>query len=215
MQLPFTEQQFFEVIRNYNQTVWPAQIVLTAVGGFMAAFALWRPVWSTRALWLALASLWCWTGLIYHFAFFTTVNPAAYVFGALFLLGAAAFLWFAFARGDVVFRIASDYPSYIGLVLVGYSLIIYPMWSSMSGHSYPELPTFGLPCPTTIFTIGLLAFVRGCGIWPLFVAPILWSSIGLQAAFLFGVQPDLGLGVAGMAAIAFVIRSLRHSERTT
>lgn len=32
--------------------------------------------------------------------------------------------------------------------------------ATRAGHPYPELPTFGLPCPTTIFSIGALA--SGC-----------------------------------------------------
>ena len=56
--------------------------------------------------------------------------------------------------------------------------------------------------------IGLAAFT-----WPLFVAPVLWSMIGLQAAFLFGVIPDLGLGVAGLAGIALALRSRGRTPR--
>jgi hypothetical protein len=52
-----------------------------------------------------------------------------------------------------------------------------------------------------------LAMVRGGRAWPLFIAPVLWSLIGLQAAFLFGVYPDLGLGVAGLAGVALALRS--------
>ncbi|MCC2635238.1 MAG: hypothetical protein K0S48_3124 [Ramlibacter sp.] len=91
--------------------------------------------------------------------------------------------------------------------------MVYPVWSTVGGHAYPDLPTFGLPCPTTIFTIGMLAMVRGGRTWPLFVAPVLWSMIGLQAAFLFGVVPDLGLGVAGLAGIALALRSRGRASR--
>jgi len=29
--LPFTESQFFDVFRQYNEAVWPAPVVLTAL----------------------------------------------------------------------------------------------------------------------------------------------------------------------------------------
>ena len=36
-------------------------------------------------------------------------------------------------------------------------------------------------------------------------APILWSFVGSQAAFLFNVKPDLGLLVAGVVAMGLFI----------
>lgn len=211
MQLPFSEQQFFAVISDYNRTVWPAQVALALMALGSLALVHWRAPWSSRAILLALAFLWSWMGVVYQLAFFTAINPAAYAFGALFLLGAAAFIWFAWARADVVFVMTRDLQSAIGIGLILYALVAYPLWSSATGHRYPELPTFGLPCPTTIFTVGMLAFVRGQRIWPLFVAPILWSLVGLQAAFLFGVLPDLALAVSCLAAIVLACRSLRHT----
>jgi hypothetical protein len=47
----------------------------------------------------------------------------------------------------------------------------------------------------------------------LHVAPVVWSLIGLQAALLFGVHPDYGLGVAAFAAVALRVRSARRSQR--
>jgi hypothetical protein len=84
-------------------------------------------------------------------------------------------------------------------------LVVYPIWASLAGHPYPELPTFGLPCPTTIFTIGVLSLASSARLRPILVAPILWSLVGSQAAFLLDVKPDLGLLVAGIAAVAMFV----------
>ncbi len=102
-----------------------------------------------------------------------------------------------------------------GAVLVVFALAVYPVWSADAGHPYPETATFGLPCPTTIFTIGVLCFAvpptpRG----PLIV-PLLWCLVGAQAAFLLGVQPDLGLiaaGLAGMGLLVTAAQGRRPSE---
>ncbi|WP_332827533.1 DUF6064 family protein [Ramlibacter sp.] len=207
MQLPFSIEQFFEIIRNYNVAVWPAQLPLTLLAVGAVALAWWGRAWSARAIWGTLAFLWAWTGVVYQLAFFTSINPAAYAFGALFLLGSAAFLGQAMRSNALPFTPSRDAATGVGLALIAYALVVYPVWSTVGGHAYPDLPTFGLPCPTTIFTIGMLAMVRGGRTWPLFVAPVVWSMIGLQAAFLFGVVPDLGLGVAGLAGIALALRS--------
>lgn len=215
MQLPFSEQQFFEIIRAYNQSVWPAQVILTVMSLCMVAGLILRRPWATRAIFAGLAALWMWIAVAYHLVFFTTINPAAYLFAGLFALGGSVFLWFAIRRSNVTFAISSGARPAMGFALLSYALLIYPLWSSLSGHPYPELPTFGLPCPTTIFTIGMLAFVRGERTWVLFVAPVIWSLVGLQAAFLFGVYPDLGLGVAAVAAVTLALRPLRGFQHPT
>jgi hypothetical protein len=211
MQLPFTTEQFFTVIHRYNETVWPAQTLLTALAALALALVWSRRAWAVRAICVTLAVLWAWSGIAYHFAFFAAINPAAYAFGLLFCLGAVAFLARAISPGDLVFSVRQDATTVTGFALVLYALVIYPAWSSLSGHAYPNLPTFGLPCPTTIFTIGMLALARGNRAWLLFIAPVLWALVGTQAAFLLTVLPDLGLGVAGLIGMALALRSRQKS----
>lgn len=92
-----------------------------------------------------------------------------------------------------------------GVVLLVFALVAYPVWSTLAGHGYPELPTFGLPCPTTIFTIGVLAVASGTSMRAVLVVPILWSLLGSQAAFLLDVKPDFGLLVAGAVAVVLFV----------
>lgn len=88
-----------------------------------------------------------------------------------------------------------------------FALVGYPVWSWYAGHSYPYMPTFGLPCPTTIFTVGMLAFlVPGYPRSP-FVVPALWCFVGAQAAFLLGVPQDFALLVAGAFGVVLLVRS--------
>lgn len=201
MKLPFSVDQFFAVIRQYNESVWPAQVLLLLLGVASVAFLAWRRPWSNVAISGILAVLWGWTGLVYHLAFFARINPLAYVFGALSLLGAGVFVWLGMVRRELDFTLSWDARSAMGLVLVAFALVLYPAWSTFAGHAYPNLPTFGLPCPTTIFTIGMLAMARGRKVRLALVVPILWSLVGGQAAFLLDVPPDLGLLAAGFLAI--------------
>jgi len=81
---------------------------------------------------------------------------------------------------------------------------------------YPNGPTFGLPCPTTIATFGLLLWVRGRVPGWLFVIPAVWSIVGSSAAFRFGILEDYGLlaaGVVGTVAIARKNRQWRKRVR--
>jgi len=40
------------------------------------------------------------------------------------------------------------------------ALAVDPAWSVLAGHRFPGFPTFGLPCPTALFTTGMQAFGR-------------------------------------------------------
>ncbi len=201
MRLPFSVDQFFAVIRQYNESVWPAQLLLLLVALVATGLLFFKRPWSSVAISGILAALWGWLGGVYHLAFFTSINPLAYLFGALSLAGAAVLVWLGVVRRELDFTLRRDTRSVIGLVLVSFALVVYPAWSTLAGHAYPNLPTFGLPCPTTIFTVGMLAAARGSKVRWALVVPILWSLVGGQAAFLLDVPPDLGLIAAGLIAL--------------
>jgi hypothetical protein len=207
MQLPFTVEQFFDVFRAYNTTVWPAQVLLLglAVAAVVLVFVPRR--WASVGISAILACLWAWLGLAYHLAFFAPINPLAYPFAALSVAGAVVFLWQGIVRRRLVFRWAVSGRSAAGLVLVVFALVVYPAWTSFSGHGYPALPTFGLPCPTTLFTLGLLAFLAAPYPRGPLVVPLLWCFVGAQAAFLLGVQADLALLVAGVFGLVLLAQS--------
>lgn len=50
-----------------------------------------------------------------------------------------------------------------------------------------------MPCPTTIFTFGILLMARAPVPGVVLVAPMLWAAIGAVAAFSLGVTQDLAL----------------------
>jgi hypothetical protein len=205
--LPFTVEQFFGVFRAYNLAVWPAQWMLFASALTALILAARANRWSSRAIAGILGVLWLWLGLVYHLAFFSAINPVAYAFGAVSVAGGLAFLWFGVVRQQLHFRVSFQTRGRLGWALVAFSLAIYPAWAVVAGHRFPEFPTFGLPCPTTIFTIGMLAFlVPPYPRWPL-VAPVLWCLVGAQAAFLLAVPQDLGLLVAAIAGVFLLARS--------
>ena len=205
MRLPFSTDQFFRVFSEYNLAVWPAQVVLLGLA-LIAVLLIVRPRRrSGRIISVVLAALWAWLGLAYHVAFFARINDAAYAFAAVSLAGAALFLWQGAYRSRMQFRWQTDARSIGGIALITFALVGYPLWTWVDGHTYPAMPTFGLPCPTTLFTLGVLCFlVRPYPRSPLAV-PLAWCIVGSQAAVLLDVHPDLSLVVAGAVGIALVV----------
>jgi len=209
MQLPFTAEQFFAVFRAYNASVWPAQALLLALALIALASAIVPRRWSGATVSAILAFLWLWMGLAYHLAFFTSINPLAYVFAAISVAGGLIFLWYGVVRRSLRFQLARNTRGVVGIALVVYALAAYPAWSAYAGHHYPALPTFGLPCPTTIFTIGVLAFAVPPYPRAPLIVPVLWCMVGSQAAFLLGVPQDSGLVVAALAGVVLLVRNKR------
>ena len=202
--MPFTAEQFFQVFARYNLAVFPAQIalVLLAVTAVLAARR--KTAAGDRTAAAILGLLWLWMGLVYHLVFFTAINPAAYLFGALFAL--EGLLFFAAAgRRRLHFRFLEDARGIAGASLLIFALIGYPFIGHLAGRFFPLNPTFGLPCPTVIFTCGLLLWSRDRAAAKLAVVPLVWTAIGGSASFYFGVWEDLGLWAAGLTVAALML----------
>jgi hypothetical protein len=204
MALPFTVEQFYGVFRDYNTAVWPAQWFLVALAAAVVVAVLRPWPWSGVAVSAVLGVLWAWIALAYHLAFFARISPAAYGFAAFSAAGAAVFVWQGVIRRRLAFRWVPGLKAMTGVVLIAFALVLYPVWSAYAGHPYPATPTFGLPCPTTIFTIGVLCFAVPPTPRSPLVVPLLWCLVGAQAAFLLGVQPDLGLIAAAVVGIGLL-----------
>jgi hypothetical protein len=204
MKLPFTPEQFFAVFSAYNEAVWPAQIGLLAIALLaLAAIAL-RHRLADRFASAVLATLWAWIGAVYHLGFFAAINPPAIVFGALSLAGAALLAWHGVVRQRLRFRLSAGWRGIAGITLIAFALLGYPLWTALTGHAYPAFPTFGLPCPTALFTIGVLALLRRPHPRAPLAVPVLWSLVGSQAALLLGVTADLGLLAAAAMGIVLI-----------
>ena len=206
MSLPFTVEQFVDVFAQYNLAVWPAPLVLTALAALCVLAMFTRLRWRGLLISAVLGVLWLWLALAYHWAFFSKINPLAFAFALASAAGALLFLWHGVHRGRLRFRWQSRPMDWLGAGLVGYALLIYPVLNALSGHRYPGTPTFGLPCPTTLFTIGVLAWLEAPYPRSVLVVPILWCLVGVQAAFLLDIAPDLALAPAALIALVLMAK---------
>jgi hypothetical protein len=209
MQLPFTREQFFDVFAAYNATLWPGVLALWIASVLVAVLLFARSHYaSNRTIGTLLAVHWAWSALAYHVAFFTSINPAAWFFAALFLVEAALFVWWGAMRGSFRFDAEPSPWARLGWILIGYSLV-YPAINAVQHGTFSRIPTFGVPCPTTIFTAGLLMFATPRPL-ALSIVPIVWSAIGGSAASLLSVRADYALPVAGLALVLSLMFPKRH-----
>lgn len=217
MTLPFTYEEFINVFKNYNLAIFPAQIIAYVLGIISLLIFLFKRT-QGRIINIILGFFWIFTGIFYHLLYFSEVNKAAFLFGALFLFQAGIFFYQAF-KNRVQYRLDfSNFPVKQGFAIVFflYSLIIYPVLNQIFGHFYPYSPSFGLtPCPMVIFTFGFLLLSENKSFPGLWIIPSLWAFIGFFAAIQLKMFEDYGLVIAALIAAFFLFGKNNRSKRKT
>jgi hypothetical protein len=207
--LPFSRSEFMDVFAQYNLAVWPMQFIAYALGAAMLV-ALWRRSRATDTFIAAgLAAMWLWTGIAYQWLHFASINRAAVGFGAMFVVQGLLFAA-AGARGKLEFRPPTGLSGWLGIALVSYAAVLYPLVGWLAGHAWPALPMFGIaPCPVVIFTFGMLLLASSHVSRWLLVLPVAWSLIGGSAAFVLAIPQDWMLLLSGLSVVVIVLRDRR------
>ena len=86
--LPFSPAQFFEVFARHNEAIWPAQFFAYGLVLPVLTAAVRPSASGNRIASLALAAMWLFTGVAYHWVQFSKINPVAPLFSAAFVLQA-------------------------------------------------------------------------------------------------------------------------------
>jgi hypothetical protein len=210
--LPFDRTALLALLAHYNEAIWPWQVLWVALA--FAALGLLHPATrgalKTRGVAAILAILWAWMAVVFHFAFFSTIQPTAWLFGAVSLMQAAALAWYGVVHDGFAAKAhtqAAQMPprtpwrSAAAWALIGYALLAYPLLGWEQGLRFPAVPTFGVPGPTTIYSVGLMLLAGPAVPRVLFIVPVLWALVGSMAAMTLGLTQDLMLWLAGIAAV--------------
>lgn len=205
MKIPFTTEQFFEIIEKYNLAVFPAQLIVILFGILSVILLQSKKESKNKLIGGFLGILWIWIGIAYHFAFFTEINKAAYVFGGLFVLQGLFFLIETFFRKKLEFEFNGNFMGYIAYFFLIFGIIIYPILLFYLENSLETTITLGLPCPSTILTFGFLMFTSSKLSKYLLIIPALWTIVGTSAAINFGVYPDYLMPISALIAIIYLI----------
>jgi len=206
MKLPFTTEQFFNIIEKYNLTLFPFQLIILLLG-IVCLFLLHSKLsLKDKLIGIYLGILWIWIGVAYHLTFFTAINKAAFLFGGIFILQGLLILFYSFTKNRLVFTFTLQVNDYLGYFFILYGLIIYPIISYLVEGSFEKTIIMGLPCPSTIFTFGLFMLTNNKFPKSLLIIPSLWAVVGLSAAINIGVFQDIMILVTAITADIILIR---------
>ncbi len=209
MNFALTLEQLLTTFQAYNLAIWPMQLIayVLAVAALLLIF---KPAaYASQAVMGILAFLWLWTGVVFMWLYWAPVYTPAYAFGALFLIQGMLFLEGAF-RQRIRFAFRPDGYTAVGMLLVAYAMLGYPVLGHWLGHGYPRSLPFGLaPCPLVIFTFGLL-LVSKAPRWFL-VIPFVWAVSGVVPVSI-GILEDIGLILAGIVGSGMMIYRDRKAQ---
>ncbi len=213
--LPFTAEVLYSVLEQYNRAIWPAQIIATGLGLAAVVSAL-RPFpGSGRLIGALLAAAWAWIGAAYHLMHAAAIDFAAPALGVFFVIQGALLAWTGALRGRLAWRFRADAFGWTGIGLVVLAMAAYPLIAWLAGHGWPRAPMFGVaPCPTAIFTIGMLLLVDGRTPLHLVAIPVLGSLYCGTAAWLLNLHEDLALALAGVGGLGLILWKNRQSAKT-
>jgi len=210
MNIPFSIEDFMNVFRHYNSSFRLMPPVMYILGFVSVGLLFSRRTISNRIISGILAFFWVWMGAVYHIGYFSTINKASLLFGVLFIVQGLVIFLYGSVAGRMDFHAGLNRRSIVAFVFVLYALIVYPLLGYLLGHVYPASPVFGMaPCPTTIFTFGVLLLCRGRVQLFVYLIPFLWAIVGMSAAVNLGVYEDFGLTIAGVLGVVIIISGNR------
>ena len=195
---------FLDLLQAYNTAIWPMQVVANILGliALISVFVSYRK--ANFVVLTVLSFLWLWTGSMFCLVYWTALSKPAYLFGVMFIVQGVLFVPMI-SQTKLSFRFVPSRYSLLGLVLIAYAMVGYPIVGNMLNHIFPRSLPFGVvPCPTTIFTIGMLLLTDKP--FPRYLAtiPLVWSLFGVVPV-MRGIGEDIGLVLSGIVGIVFLV----------
>ncbi len=209
---PFTLEEFFDMMASYNTALWPAQLFAYALGIAAVILAIRGPGYSNRLISGILAVFWLWVGVIFNGLFLSRLSSRANIFAVLFILQGIILAVEGVIRRRLAFGVKADAYGVGGALVILYAMAGYPLIEYLLGRGYPQLLSFGLvPCPTTVFTLGMLLWTKKKLPKHVLALPFLYSLGGVMVA-LVGVVEDIGMTAAGLVTAVMILYRDRANE---
>jgi hypothetical protein len=200
MDSPLSLDQVLGVFAIYNAAIWPMQILAYVVGSLAAFLAIMPIRHSSRIVAAVLSFYWLWTGVVFYVFFWGPSYPPAYALAPIVVLQGGVFLVLGVLRSRLSYRSVPDIYGVVGALFLAFAMVGYPIVGYVLGHVYPRVA----PCPTTVFTFGLLLWTDRPVPKYVLIVPFL-ASIGAVQAISIGVWEDVGLVIAGLVGTGLIL----------
>jgi len=210
--LLFSQRTYYRLFELYNLEWWPLHGLALALGLALLVLARQRGQRAGRTLVAILALGWLWVAWAYHGQRYASINWAADYYAWAWALQGALLLVNAAIRGRCGAAPATRLQQRVGLALLLFALLVFPLIGPLHGRSWTQAEVFGMaPDPTVLATLGVLLLAGARPAWALFPIPVAWCLI--SGATLWAIDsPDFWVvPVSAMMAVAVRLR-VRHQS---
>ena len=200
--LLFSPRTYYRMFELYHQAIWPAQLIALVL--VVAILVLLRrdDAWRGAAIAALLAACWLWVAAAFQLHRYATINWAARYFAVLFVVQAAALVWYGPIRRRLTFRRPRSDATWLAPTLFLLAVVLPPLAGRGADRTWGQVELIGLtPDATAVATLGLLVLARPRA---LVIVPLCWCVIG--GATLWALESpeawvSAGAGIAGLAAM--------------
>jgi hypothetical protein len=176
--LMFSSRTWYRLIEQYNGAYWPLHLATLLLGLGIVVVVTRQPAWQGRAIIGLLAVLWAWVAVAFLWHRFATISTAATWFAAAFILQALLLAWAGPRKNYLTFSWQPGVRQYLGMVLLAFALLGYPLIAVASARGVAQAEVFGMmPDPTVVGTIGALLLAQGRWRRRLLAIPMVWCLV--------------------------------------
>lgn len=207
--MELTGEQLLGVFADYNLMIWPMQILAYLLGLIGLIFGIRINNLSNRVIPGILTFFWSWVALAFWLPSAQQGFSPGYLFAAVFLIQGGLFLS-QLIKPKRMEGFHANFASWVGIIIMLYAMLGYPLFGYLIGHIYPRTPPFGLtPCPVVTYTFGMLLLTVQKVPKALLIIPLCYALSGILWVSI-GVLEDIGM-VLGVL-IGVVLIWIRNSK---
>lgn len=203
--LSFSIKEFLNVLENYNLAIWPFQVFVYILIVMTLFFLFRKTKYSSKLVFAILSFFWLFNGIVFSLIYWSPSHLFGYIFAILCTIQGLLFLY-SIIRSDITIGHLNKIFTLIGLLFILYAIIGYQTFGYFLGHIYPRyFPACLVPCPTTIFTIGIFLIINNKIPVKYFIIPLIIAVSGVLVVY-NGIYEDIGLIITGLLGTILIIR---------
>lgn len=204
MNISLTLEKMLSVFEAYNLATWPLQIIACLLGIVAVLLTIKKLKNSNQIISAILSFIWLWTGIVFCVLYWAPVYTPSYAYAVLYIIQGIIFFTGIF-KPKLFFQFKPNIYSVIGILFIVYSMVGYFLVGYFLGHIYPQSLSFIIaPCPTVVFTFGMLLLTDKKVPKYVLIIPLLWSICGIIPVHL-GILEDIGLIISGVVGTTLIL----------
>lgn len=182
--VPYSRSVFFELVGQYNLSIWPAQIPVLIFAVYLIYLSIKTDTYVSQVVLPAVGLAWIISGWYFFMQNYAGINWIGRYFGYLFIIQGVLLMVSGLAVKVTFFTPQTNYIKHLLAFLLILVFLLYPLTGLFDGRSFIQLEVFALtPDATLLVTLVYLSFIKGKIKFLLLPIPAVWSVISISFAF--------------------------------